>query len=427
MARSSFEIPLEKLRASVKPKDLPFSSTEELIPLEGVIGQERAVRAMDFGLHIQDRGYNIFVCGLPGTGKSTVVKSMVKKAAAAQPTPGDWCYVHNFRDPDQPRALKLAAGRGKTLKKDMTLLIGGLKTELPKVFQSKEYQGQKQEMEEKFTHARDRLTDQLETRAREHGFRIKNTPVGMAVMPVVSGKTLDADDLEALDSEKKREIEKKEKELREHIHTFVQQIRMLREEIAKNTQRLERESIHFSSEHFFERLRENYSDFPWVLDYIHDVQADVLENFKDFLPEPESPLKLAGIEIGTPKKQMTRYAVNVVVDHSATRGVPVLEEQNPIYNNLIGRIEKRGHLGNLYTDFTLIKGGSILQANGGFLILNVLDILRTPFSWDALKRVIKNKELKIEDVGELYGFMASSGIKPQPIPVRIRVVLIGNP
>ncbi len=427
MTLNRWEVSSDNLRARFDPTQLPFSSTEELVSQDAVIGQERAVRAMDFGLHIQDRGYNIYVSGVPGTGKNTIVKSMIKRVAETQPTPDDWCYLHNFQDPDRPKALSLPAGKGKEFQRDMERLITTLRVELPKVFQNKEYEDQRRLLEENFSKARDSLTGRLEEQAREYGFMLKSTPLGMVVVPVIKGRPLESEQLEALDSKTRSEIERKEKDLHEQIHTFVLQIRELRDEMHRKVEELDRQAVHYTSEHAFESLREKYRAFQKIMDYIRDVQQDVLENFKDFLPEQESPFRIPGMELESPRKAMTRYAVNVIVDNAGTQGAPLVEEMNPTYNNLVGRIEKKGRLGTLYTDFTMIKAGSLLQANGGYLLLNVLDVLRSPFSWEALKRIIKNQEVKIEDIGELYGVIASGGIKPEPIPVRLRVILIGNP
>ncbi|MBI3995679.1 MAG: AAA family ATPase, partial [Nitrospirae bacterium] len=427
MTTNGREVSSDRLRAYFEPDQFSFKTTEELVPQDGVIGQERAVRAMDFGLHIQDRGYNIYVSGVPGTGKNTIVKSMIRRVAETQPTPEDWCYVHNFQDPDRPKALSLPAGKGKEFQRDMDRLIAALRVELPKVFQSKEYEDQRRLLEENFSKARDSLTGRLEEQAREYGFMIKSTSLGMIVVPMFKGRPLEAGQVEALDPKTRSEIGRKEKDLHEQIRTFVLQIRELRDEMHRKVEELDRQAVHYTSEPAFESLREKYRGFSKVMDTIRDVQQDVLENFKDFLPEPESPFRISGMELESPRRAMTRYAVNVVVDNAGTRGAPLMEEMNPTYNNLVGRIEKKGRLGTLYTDFTMIKGGSLLQANGGYLLLNVLDVLRNPFSWEALKRIIKNQEVKIEDIGDLYGVIAAAGIKPEPIPVRLRVILIGNP
>jgi lon-related putative ATP-dependent protease len=427
MTQNRWEVSSSDLRARYDPDQFQFTTTEDLVPQDAVIGQERAVRAMDFGLHFQDQGYNIYVSGVPGTGKSTIVKSMIKRVAEKEPTPDDWCFVYNFQDPDRPKALSLPAGKGRDFQREMEHLIDSLRVELSRVFQSKEYEDQRRQLEETFSKARESLTNQLEEQARSYGFIIKSTPLGMVVVPVIKGKPLEDEQIGAMDADTRAEIERKQKQLHDHIHTFVQQIRARREEMNRKVAELDHQAAHYTSEHAFESLRQNYRGSPKIMDYIQAVQQDVLENFKDFLPAQETPFRIPGLEIESPRKSMTRYAVNVMVDNAGTHGAPLVEEGNPTYNNLIGRIEKKGRLGTLYTDFTLVKAGSLLQANGGYLLLNVLDVLRSPFTWDALKRVIKNREVKIEDIGELYGISASAGIKPDPIPVHLRVILIGNP
>ena len=426
-AVNRWEIPSESLRVRFDVGRLPFKSTEELSPLDEVIGQQRAVRAMDFGLHIQDRGYNVYVSGSPGTGKSTVVKMMVGRVAETEPTPDDWCYAHHFQDPDRPKALRLPAGKGRELQRDIDRLIASLKEEFPKVFQSKEYEDQRRQLEENFTKARDSLTGELEAQAKERGFLVSSTRLGIVVVPLYRGKPMEADQMEALEPEVRTEIQRKEKALHEHIHTFVQQVRALREEINRKIEELNRRVAHYTSAHLFEQIGVKYRDLPKVVEHIRAMEQDVLERFKDFLPESEPQPPFAGLESDAARTSMIRYQVNVIIDNSALHGAPLVEEANPTYNNLIGRIEKKSRFGTLYTDFTLIKAGSILQANGGYLVVNALDVLRNPFSWEALKRAIKNQCVKIEDIGELYGVPTFAGIKPEPIPVSLRVIVIGNP
>jgi len=426
MSKHPLVLPPNQLRTCFNPKNFSFKTTAELSPLEEVIGQERAVRAMDFGLHIQDRGYNIFVTGVPGTGKNTIVKSMIQRVAEAQAVPKDWCYVNNFKDPDRPRAISLPAGEGKAFQRDIDRLIARLKEEFPKVFQSKECEEQTKAYHDAYNKSRDSLGEELDREARELGFIIKSTNVGITIIPLHQGKAMTASQIAALAPEHRAEIQRKEKIVHEHVHQFVKQTRVLHEELEEKIAKLNRSVAAFASEHFFETLREKYKTIPDLAEHILNVQEDVMENFTDFLPAQESPLQMAGLSIEPVRTSNVRYAVNVVVDNSATKGAPLIEEVNPTYNNLVGRIEKKGRFGTFYTDFTLIKPGSILHANGGYLLINAIDLLKTPYSWDALKRIIKKKEVKIEDLGEIYGLVTSSGIKPDPIPIQMRVILVGN-
>ncbi len=426
MPLNQWEVPPKKLKAHFNANHFSFKTTAELAPLEEIIGQERAVRAMDFGLHMEDRGYNIFVTGVPGTGKNTMVKSMVKRVAETQAVPDDWCYVNNFEDPDHPKAISLDAGKGKIFQRDIDHLITRLKEEFPKAFQSKDREEQEKTIQKEYGQARDSLGEDLETHARELGFAIKSTDTGITIIPLHNGKTMSANKVAALDPQSKSEIQRKELILHEHVHRFVKQTRILREELDQKIETLNQSVAQYTSEHLFETLREKYKSIPRLAEHVLNVQEDVIENFNDFLPAPESPFQIAGLTNGQERASSVPYAVNVLVDNSATKGAPLIEETNPSYNNLVGRIEKKGRFGTFYTDFTLIKSGSILNANGGYLLINAFDLLRAPYSWDALKRIIKKREVKIEDLGETYGLVTTSGIKPEPIPIHLRVILVGN-
>lgn len=423
MTDDRWKVAKEELTHRFDPLKIPFETTEGLPSEEIIIGQERALRAIDFGLSIQDRGYNIYLSGTPGTGKSTIIKSIVTRLAKTQPTPDDWCFVNNFQDSDHPKALNLPAGRGRVFQRDIDQLIGVLKGAFQKAFQSKEYEDQRRLLEEGFTKAAEELNKQAE----EEGFAINFSVLGVMMTPLLKGKPLEPEEIEKLDPKTRAEIEKKQKELHERVHHFIQKIRAIREEINRKLDALNHRVVRFASEDAFETLQQKYRDLPKVVDYIQSLKQDIVENFTLFLPQPDTPLPMTGVDAPPAHLLMARYAVNVIVDNSGTQGAPLVEEVNPTYNNLIGRIEKRGRFGTLFTHFTLIKGGSLLQANGGYLSLNIVDLLRNPFSWEALKRTLKNQELKIEDLGDIYGISATTVLKPDPIPVRLRVVLIGSP
>jgi lon-related putative ATP-dependent protease len=423
MADLRWNVAEKELTHRFDPLQIPFETTEELSPEETIIGQTRALRAIDFGLSIQDPSYNIYLSGTPGTGKSTIIRSMITRLAKTQPIPDDWCFVNNFHDSDRPKALNLPAGRGRAFQREIDQLIGVLKEAFQKAFQSKEYEDQRRLLEEGFTKA----AEELNRQAEEEGFAINFSVLGVMMTPLLRGKPLEPEEIEKLDPKTRAEIEQKQKEAHERVHRFVQQVRTIREEVNRKLDALNHRVVRYASEHAFEQLQEKYQDLPAVVEYIASLQQDIVENFTLFLPQPETPLPFTGIDTAPAQALMTRYAVNVVVDNSGARGAPLVEEVNPTYNNLIGRIEKRGRFGTLFTHFTLIKAGSLLQANGGYLLLNIIDILRNPFSWEALKRAIKNQAVKIEDLGDLYGLSATMVLKPDPIPVRLRVVLVGSP
>ncbi|MBI3354868.1 MAG: AAA family ATPase [Nitrospirae bacterium] len=419
------EIPADKLCLICNPDEFKFKTTKELTQWDEIIGQERAVKAIKFGLGIKSKGFNIYVSGAPGTGKNTIVKAMIQKLSKDMPVPEDWCYVYNFTDPDRPRLINLSAGWGRAFQKDMDGFIEFLNVEIPKIFESKEYEDHKSRVIAEYEKARESLFTELNERAREFGFQMSVSKTGIMKIPVIKGKPIQPQDIAGLTKDQRREIEEKEKRVDSEVRDFFSKIRILEKEANEKILDLNRQAVNFVIQPRLEELKAKFSHYAKVSDYLNSVQEDILNNLGDFLAPPPSVLPLP-IDLFDRGKPFTKYKVNVIVDNQNTKGAPVIEETNPTYNNMIGRIERKAKFGTFYTDFTMVKGGSILQANGGFLIVNVLDVLRSPFSWDALKRVIKKDEVKIEDVGELYGFV-SGGLKPEPIPVSVRVVVLGSP
>ncbi|MBI3604555.1 MAG: AAA family ATPase, partial [Nitrospirae bacterium] len=281
MKANKWELSPTELCITFDPQKLPFETTAELPSEEGVIGQERAVRAMDFGLHIGgDQGYNIYVSGVPGTGKNSIIKSMIKRVAEYQPTPGDWCYVNNFQNPDRPGVIYLPAGKGREFQRDMSKLIAFLKENFPRVFQSKEYQEERRNIEESFAREREALSNELDSHAKKEGFMIESSPLGISVIPFYKGKPIQSDQIDTLGPELREEILRKEKEVHEHVHVYVQKVREMREEMERKIEMLNNRVARFSSEHSFETLREKHKTNQKILEYIQAIQQDVLENFK---------------------------------------------------------------------------------------------------------------------------------------------------
>ena len=424
MDRKDREIALSDLRHTTDPAEFPFETTAELTLQDEVIGQTRAVRSIEFGLSIANHGYNIFVSGNPGTGRNSIVKSIVKRISADRPVPDDWCYINNFKDPDRPRAIKLPAGQGRKFLLDMERFIEFMQIETPKAFESKEYEEQKSRIVEALEKAKEVLFSETGKRALELGFQLTITRTGIVKVPTWKGKPLTPPELETLSVEQKRELEDHEKKVDGDIRDFLAKARQLDKEAHEKIHELNRRVAHFAMGHQLEDLKEKYRVNPRIPEYLVEVEEDILNNLREFLGQTqETPFPVEGMDKGS---FLERYKVNLIVDNAATRGGPVVEEANPTYNNLVGRIERKARFGAFFTNFTMIRSGSLLQAGGGYLILNALDVLRSPFSWDALKRIIKKNEVKIEDVAELYGF-STGGIKPDPIPISLKIIMLGSP
>ena len=418
------ELPASELRHSCDPAEFPFETTAELSLRDEVIGQQRAVKAMEFGLSIRNHGYNIFVSGIPGTGRNSIAKSIVKRISAKRLVPDDWCLINSFKDADQPRAVKLPPGKGREFHRDMEKFIELMMNEIPKVFESKEYEEQKTRISEELEKAKEALFGETNRLALELGFQLSITRTGIVKVPLLKGKPLEPQDIDKLTPDQRKDIEEREKKVDAEIRDFLSKVRQLDKEAHEKIHELNRRIAHFAMGHQIEDLREKYKINPRIPEYLAEVEDDILNNLKEFLGQaPELPFPIEGMDRAS---FLERYKVNVLVDNAKTKGAPVVEEANPTYNNLVGRIERKARFGAFFTNFGMIKSGSVLRANGGYLILNALDVLRNPFSWEALKRIIKKNEVKIEDIGELYGF-TTGGIKPEPIPVSLKIIMLGSP
>ncbi|MGC1454465.1 MAG: ATP-binding protein [Nitrospirota bacterium] len=418
------EIPAAELRPACDPAEFPFTTTAELSLRDEVIGQKRAVKAIEFGISIRNHGYNIFVSGVPGTGRNSIARSIVKRISLDQPVPDDWCYINNFKEADRPRAIKLPPGRGREFRNDLEKFIEFMQSEIPKVFESKEYEEQKSRIVDEAEKAKEVLFAGTGKSALELGFQLTITRTGIVKVPMWKGKPLTPQELGSLTSEQRRELEEHEKKVDAEIRDFLSKARLLDKEAHEKVHELNRHVAHFSMGHQLDDLKEKYRVNPRIPEYLAEVEEDVLNNLREFLGQaPELPFPVEGMDKAS---FLERYKVNLIVDNARTKGGPVIEEANPTYNNLVGRIERKARFGALFTNFTMIRSGSLLQANGGFLILNALDVLRNPFSWDALKRVIKKSEVKVEDLSELYG-IATGGLKAEPIPVSLKLIMLGSP
>ncbi|MCM8815876.1 MAG: AAA family ATPase, partial [Candidatus Omnitrophica bacterium] len=416
----------EQARAACNPDSFAFETTESVPPIEGIIGQERAARALEFGLQIEQDGYNIYVSGLPGSGRTTSVESAVREIAKKKPTPDDWCYVHNFKQPDNPQYLRFPPGKAEEFRKDMETFIDELKIDLPKAFESKIYEEQRNSVIRKFQNIKEELINRLEEKAKEASFTLKHTPSGFVFVPTIEGKPLTEEDMEKLTEEAKREIKTKEEMLVSELGEALRGIRQADRAAREELQKIEHETTFFTVSPRINELKEKYAQFEDVVKYLDEVQQDIVENPGNFEEKREIEF-LPGIKMPVRENQLYKYQVNVLIDNSKLNGAPVIKETQPTCYNLTGRIEYRPTLGAMFTDFTMIKPGALHRANGGFLILNVLDVLRNYFAWEALKRTIKNRCIQIEDLNEQFRIINTPTLKPEPIPANIKIILIGNP
>lgn len=420
------EVPVEALRGVCDPDSLGFETTEDILPMgDAVVAQERALSALKFGTEILGLDYNIFVAGPPRTGKTRLIKSFLDKIAATKTTPPDWCYVHNFKEPEEPKALWFPPSKGKEFKKDMEELIDTLKKQIPDIFDSDEYAKKKEDLYKQFNQERTEIIEELREKAGQEGFVLNTTQTGMVVVPAKDGKALTDEELKAISETEKEDLRKRGEQLHSEISEAIRKIRRMERNLAERERALDRQITLYAVGDLIQELREKYQGNPHIATHLYDVQEDVIQNIDDF--KKKSPSEASPFPLPYPEPSFIRYKVNVFIDNSETKGVPVVIESNPTYPNLFGRIERKVQFGALSTDFTLLKPGSLHKANGGYLIMHAMDILKWFFSWDALKRAIKSKEIAIEDLIEQYGLISTKTLKPQPIPLEMKITLIGNP
>jgi lon-related putative ATP-dependent protease len=422
------ELSPSQLRKTCNPDSLQCKSTEELMPLHEIIGQERAVRALKFGLGIKDKGFNIYVAGWPGTGRTTAVKDFVEEIAKTQPVPSDWCYVNNFQDEYTPKAIKLPPGKAKIFQKDMKTFVEDAKRALRKAFESEDYGTQRENTIKAVEAQRKQLVDRLNVEAQKEGFIIQTTQIGLLLIPVIKGKPVTDQEMINLPQKLRDEIQEKRARIESQLRTAMRQFLDLDRKAREELNKLNRDVALYAIGNLVNELTEQYKGFSDVGSYLKNVQEDILNNLAQFIKSPheaaeQTPFPLPWMREPSFKK----YDVAVVVDNSDVKGAPVVMASNLTYLNLFGRIEREAQFGALITDFTMIRGGFLHKANGGYLIIPVEELLTNQFTYEGLKRALKSQHINMEEIEERYGFLQTKSLKPEPIPMDTKIVIIGAP
>ncbi len=419
------ELSPEKLRHVFDASELPCKTTKDLVPVDEVIGQERALRALMFGLEIGEQGFNIYAAGPPGTGKTSTVTAFLEDIAKEKPAPPDWCYVYNFANPGEPNAIKLPQGRAKEFKKDIGELLVNIRKVLPEVFESDDYLGRRDAIIRSAQGTRDKLFAKLNKMAQDKGFILQSSQSGLLIVPVVEGQPLSDKEVSTLGPEKLMEISKAREELSADLRNAMRELRKIDTKINSEVMNLNQEVAHYAIDHFMNELQERYEGVEEVGEYIDAVENDILGNLPAFLQSP-SAQPTSREEMVALEQFFKKYEINILVDNSELTGAPIITELNPTYLNLFGKTEREARFGVLTTDFTMIQPGSLHKANGGYLMIPAEDLLTSPLSWESLKRALKNDVIAIEDMAQASGVISSRGLKPEPIELKIKVVLIGS-
>jgi lon-related putative ATP-dependent protease len=400
------------------------------VPNYEIISQARAVRAITVGLGVQKPGYNIYVAGVQGTGKTSVIRGFLKKTAETQKTPSDWIYIYNFKNTESPRAIEVSTGLAKKFKKDMDELVEQLTTEIPDALQSEEYENNVNSTVNSSNEKKAKLFSELERTSKAMNFGVKSTRMGIVTVPIVDGKPLSEKDYADLSDEQKEKIELERNQLEPEVLDFARKVRSIENETKQKLESLRSEIGDYVVSAAMQPLLKEYANNPAIVAYLNEAKEHILENIQDFAKEDDDD---EGDDDESPVPHHLRkgdaylpYRVNVFVDNTETKGAPIVIETNPTFYNLFGKIEKNIEYGIYTTDFKMIKAGSLARANGGYLVLNAIDVLRNPQVWETLKRVLKNQKLFIEDLGEQYSILPTSGLRPEPIALNVKIVLIGS-
>ena len=417
------------------PDQFKFKTTDELPVLTEIIGQDRALEAIRFGLDIDNEGYNLFVLGPPGVGKFTALNQYLNKAAQPGPAPSDWCYVNNFRDESKPILVELPAGRGQVFRDDMHHLVEDLKNAIPQAFDSDEYKARVQVIETDLQSKQGKAFAEMQELADSQHIRVLQAEGEISFIPQIEEKDITPEVFEKLSEKAQQELEKNVDTLREHLRNIVQRLLpSWRKEARERFLKINNETTMEAVGLYIESLSKKYADLPQMLEYLSDVQQDIVANAVDFRPAPGGPGMVmgmgagmgAGMEGAATRNPLARYQVNLMLDSSESSGKPVVYEEHPSYANLVGRIENRAVMGTLVTDFTLIKPGALHRANGGYLILEASKLLTQPYAWEALKQTIYKKELRLESLEQALSMASTVSLEPQSMPLDVKVILLGD-
>ncbi|NQV22114.1 MAG: AAA family ATPase [Rhodospirillales bacterium] len=410
-----------------KPDQFEFVTTAELAEMADMPGQSRAEEAIRFGIGIKRAGYNLFALGPGGLGKDDMIHRFLAPYAAREPIPSDWCYVYDFGDAYRPNALEMPAGEGTKFRDRMGRFVDDLQSSVPAIFESDDYRARIEVINDEFKERQENAFAGLRSEAETRDLTLVRTPAGLALAPVANGEVITPEDFNRLPEDTRTKIEHDMKELQEKLLSIMREVPQWNQERREKARSINREMVKFTVDHLINAIRADYGAVPEVLDYLDGVTNDVVENVDLFTSRPDEQMPtFPGMSRPQPEPPFHRYHVNVIVDNSAIPGAPLVYEDNPTHQNLIGRIEHKVEMGALVTDFALIKPGALHRAAGGYLIIDARKLLMQPFAWDALKRTLKSGEIRVEGLERSFSVISTVSLEPEPIPLKAKVILTGE-
>jgi predicted ATP-dependent protease len=427
-ADRSRRLPPASLYRRCPPADLPFRTTADVPDIDRIVGQDRAVEAIDLAVTSTGAGFNVFALGPPGSGKATALRQHLAGRAATVPTPDDWCYVHNFGNPQRPRALRLPAGTGADLREAMAQLSLELAGAIPAAFESESYRSRKEAIEAEFEARREAGIGEIEKRARAVQVALVRTPLGVGFVPTRDGEALATDEFHRLPDDERQRVTREISALEDQLQAVLRQVPQWQRESRRRVRDLNREVVQAAVDHLIDELRHRFASLPVVTEHLDAVEQDIVQRAPEFLAaitQSDGGLESGG-PLGTDGGPFRRYRVNVLVQHEPGAGAPIVIEDHPTFANLVGRTEYVAQMGTLVTDFTLIRAGALHRANGGYLVLEADKVLIEPYAWEELKRALRTREVRVEPLGQSLGLLTTATLEPEPIPLDVKVALIGD-
>ncbi len=420
----------ERLRNRCDPSQFEFETTADLPAVPGALGQMRAEEAIRFGIAMARHGFNVFAMGSAGLGKHEIVRRLLDERAASGSVPPDWCYVHDFENGQRPTVLMLPPGRGVALAKSMERFTDEIRIAIPAVFETDEYRARRREIETELEEKQEKAFEGLRGKARERGLDLVRMPIGMALAPFKDGEVMDPAVFGKLPEEEQKRIGEAMSELQGELETIIRQIPRWRREAGEKVRELNRAVIRAAVHDLVSEVRKKFEDLPAAQTYLNAVEEDVLMHAEGFRPGKDGePATFRGVPLSQAdgaETALRRYRVNVLVSRADEKGAPVVALDHATFPNLVGRIEHVSQMGTLVTDFGLIRPGALHQANGGYLLLDALDVLSQPLAWGALKRALRSGSIVVELPGQSLGLVTTGSLEPEPIPLDVKVVLLGD-
>ena len=420
------ELNYKNLKISCDPSIFKFKTTEELDNIETGIGQERGIKALEFGLNVDINGYNLYLEGPAGVGKTMYTKHYLDKISKKQKTPCDWCYIYNFENPNEPIALPLHAGQGKEFKEQMEVFIKDIKNDLKNTFNNEDFEKEKDLIAQTYEEKREALMVKLNKKSEKYGFQVKSAQNGIYMMPIINGKAIEQEEFEKLDDETKQNFEDNSSIVQEQILQVISEIKNIEQESQKKLSEWQSNVALLTINAHINYIRSKFKRNKKISTFLENIKKDILKNIDYFLAEPQNETQQMPGPRPEPPKPWENYRVNLFIDNSAQEGAPVIMDSNYSYHNIFGKLEYENYYGSLKTDYTMLKPGLLHKANGGYIIFQAHDLIENAVCYEGLKKALRQKQLLIENTADPRSPMVMVSLKPEPIPLDLKVIIVGD-